>query len=129
MTTTILPHTPARIGAIAAVLRLEGLAIGMAASAAYFWLGGSWTLFAALILAPDLFILGYLHTNRLGAALYNLGHSLLAPVALAAVALGTGQQTALDVALIWIAHIGIDRGFGYGLKYAAGFKDTHLGRV
>ena len=28
-----------------------------------------------------------------------------------------------------IAHIGIDRGFGYGLKYAAGFKDTHLGRV
>ena len=31
--------------------------------------------------------------------------------------------------LIWIAHIGMDRMLGYGLKYASGFADTHLGRI
>ncbi|MDU3890869.1 MAG: DUF4260 family protein [Serratia liquefaciens] len=30
-------------------------------------------------------------------------------------------------ALIWGAHIGFDRALGYGLKYASGFADTHLG--
>ena len=32
-------------------------------------------------------------------------------------------------ALIWIAHIGLDRALGYGLKYATGFGDTHLGHI
>jgi hypothetical protein len=31
--------------------------------------------------------------------------------------------------LIWIAHIGLDRAIGYGLKYPTGFRDTHLGKV
>jgi Domain of unknown function (DUF4260) len=34
-----------------------------------------------------------------------------------------------QVGLIWLAHIGIDRVLGYGLKYPTGFKDTHLSRV
>jgi hypothetical protein len=33
------------------------------------------------------------------------------------------------LALIWLAHIGVDRALGYGLKYPDGFKDTHLQRV
>jgi hypothetical protein len=33
------------------------------------------------------------------------------------------------VALIWLAHIGLDRALGYGLKYGSGFRDTHLGRL
>ena len=33
------------------------------------------------------------------------------------------------VALIWSAHIGMDRTVGYGLKYPSSFEDTHLGRV
>jgi hypothetical protein len=28
-----------------------------------------------------------------------------------------------------MAHIGIDRALGYGLKYSAGFGFTHLGRI
>ena len=31
--------------------------------------------------------------------------------------------------LIWLVHIGLDRALGYGLKYAAGFAFTHLGRI
>ena len=33
------------------------------------------------------------------------------------------------VALIWAAHIAVDRALGYGLKYGAGFGLTHLGRI
>ena len=36
---------------------------------------------------------------------------------------------ALAVGLVWLAHIGIDRALGYGLKYQAGFAFTHLGRI
>jgi Domain of unknown function (DUF4260) len=36
---------------------------------------------------------------------------------------------AMAVALIWFAHIGMDRTVGYGLKYPTSFKDTHLQRV
>ena len=39
-----------------------------------------------------------------------------------------GQPVAIAVALIWTAHIGIDRALGYGLKYATAFGDTHLGQ-
>ena len=35
----------------------------------------------------------------------------------------------LSIAMIWLAHIGIDRALGYGLKYSAGFGFTHLGRI
>jgi hypothetical protein len=33
------------------------------------------------------------------------------------------------VALVWFAHIGLDRALGYGLEYDTGFHDTHLGRI
>jgi hypothetical protein len=32
----------------------------------------------------------------------------------------------MGVGLIWIAHIGVDRMLGFGLKYAEGFRVTHL---
>ena len=38
-----------------------------------------------------------------------------------------GWSVAVAVALIWLAHIGIDRMLGYGLKHARGFGHTHLG--
>jgi hypothetical protein len=41
----------------------------------------------------------------------------------------TDSPLTLSVALIWLAHIGIDRALGYGLKYSAGFGFTHLGRI
>jgi hypothetical protein len=34
------------------------------------------------------------------------------------------------IAVIWAAHIGMDRMIGYGLKYAGGdFKETHIQRA
>jgi Domain of unknown function (DUF4260) len=40
--------------------------------------------------------------------------------------IGMANHTTLLLSLIWIAHIGLDRMLGFGLKYPTRFKDTHL---
>lgn len=102
----------------------------MAAISAVFYarIGASWWLFAALWLAPDLSMLGYLAGRCWGARIYNAFHTYVTPAALALCTLLFNAHTDLAVALIWANHIGIDRLLGYGLKYADGFGYTHLGR-
>lgn len=122
------PTGGATRGAVRATLRLEGAAILAVAVAVFHALGGSWALFAALFLVPDVSMLGYLAGPRMGAPVYNAGHSLLGPLALAAMGIATGGVASplLPIAAIWIAHVGFDRMLGYGLKYATGFRETHL---
>jgi len=83
--------------------------------------------FAVLFLSPDLSILAYLAGPRLGSVAYNAVHSYVGPAIAAGALLAAGGP--LGVPLIWAAHIGFDRAFGYGLKYADGFQFTHLGRI
>lgn len=109
------------------LLRLEGAAMLIAAVAGYRHLDGSWLWLAVLFLVPDLSMLGYLVGPRIGAALYDAGHSYLAPALLAGASFALGAPALLLGALIWAAHIGFDRMAGYGLKYGTGFGDTHLG--
>lgn len=111
------------------LLHVEGATV-LVLSALWYWReGGGWLLFAVLFFVPDLSAIGYLAGRRAGAAAYNLAHTEAAPSALATFALWHGHAVALSLALIWLAHIGMDRMFGYGFKYATAFKDTHLGRV
>ena len=124
-----LPARSAAGGGVQQLLRLEGFAILAAAVAAYAALGGSWLVFALLLLAPDLTMLGYLAGPAIGAAAYNAAHSYVGPAALGALGLAFAAPLAQTLALIWIAHIGLDRALGYGLKFATGFSDTHLGRI
>jgi hypothetical protein len=107
--------------------RLEGLATLGVSILLYATLGGSWWLFALLLLAPDISIAGYLLGNQPGQWIYNLVHSYLLPLLLAALAYSFGPAWLLLISLIWLAHVGMDRAVGYGLKEAAGFKYTHLG--
>ncbi len=46
-------------------------------------------------------------------------------------AIGTGLAVpGLTFAgILLVAHVGMDRAFGYGLKYPTSFQDTHLGRI
>lgn len=111
------------------ILRLEGAALLIAATAAYAVLGESWWLFALLFLAPELSMLGYLAGPRIGAMFYNLGHTTLLPAALIAAGLGLGLPLLSTFGLIWLAHIGFDRLVGYGLKYPDAFSHTHLGSL
>lgn len=113
----------------ALLLRLEGLTLLVAAVLAYRHLGGGVWPFVILLLAPDVSMLGYALNVRVGAATYNAAHTVIVPLGLAAAALVTGQTLALPYVLIWIAHIGMDRVLGYGLKYPTHFQDTHLQRL
>lgn len=111
------------------LLHLEGLAVAAASLALYFDAGHGWLLLVVVILAPDLSLLGYLGGPRLGALAYDAVHTYAGPVALGAVGVLGGYDLAVQLALVWLAHIGLDRLLGYGLKYPTGFKDTHLQRV
>ena len=111
------------------LLRLEGLLELIAATALYAYLGGNGWLFAALLLTPDIAMLGYLRNPRVGAFCYNLAHLNALPLTLAVIAFLSGATTILLLMLIWIAHIGMDRAVGYGFKLPDGFKSTHLGNL
>ena len=66
---------------------------------------------------------------RIGAAAYNAAHTYAAPALLAVASVGLGWTPGVPVALIWTAHIGLDRLLGYGLKQPDGFHQTHLGPI
>jgi hypothetical protein len=120
---------PARGSSVLFLLRLEGLAVVAISAVLYARTGASWWLFAALWLAPDLSMLGYLGGPCWGARVYNAVHTYVTPAALALCALLLHAHVALAVALVWANHIGVDRLLGFGLKYAEGFGITHLGRA
>lgn len=111
------------------MLRGEGLIALGAAVAVYAMLGASWWLFAALFLAPDLAMLGYLGGRRIGAHVYNAAHTYIAPALLVGVGVVGHWPLLFALAAILVAHIGFDRALGYGLKYADDFKSTHLSRL
>lgn len=89
----------------------------------------SWLLFAVLLFAPDLSIIGYSAGNRIGAIIYNIVHTYTLALVIILIGLLTSSPTVLAIGLIWTAHIGMDRMFGFGLKYPTQFKDTHFNRL
>ena len=115
-------------GGVRALLRLEGLLLFTAALLLYAHAGASWMLFLALFLVPDLSFIAYLFGPRVGAFAYNTMHTTVGPIVLA-LASQVIAVPLLPIAIIWFAHVGFDRALGYGLKYASGFSDTHLGFI
>lgn len=111
------------------LLRLEGLTVLAAGVVAYYLLSGSWILFIALFLVPDLSLLAYLAGPRVGAGAYNGVHTYVAPALLAGVMSIGLLAPDWGLCLIWVSHIGLDRALGLGLKFSSAFRDTHLGQV
>lgn len=111
------------------LLRLEGLAALAGAVLAYDAFYASWPRFALLLLLPDVALVGYLAGPRVGSLAYNASHTYLAPALLGVFAYVSVLPGAWPICLIWVAHIGMDRMLGFGLKFATAFKDTHLGVV
>jgi len=116
-------------GGLRTLLRLEGLTLFAGMTLLYAVWGGSWWVYVILFLAPDLSFAAYLSGPRIGAVVYNAAHSYMAPMALMTTGFALDSPLTLSIAMIWLAHIGIDRALGYGLKYSAGFGFTHLGRI
>ena len=112
-----------------AILRTEGGVLLAAALAAFATTDGSWWLVPALLFLPDLLMVGYARSSRVGATTYNLAHSYPVPAALGAFALWQDALLPEALALLWFAHIGMDRLLGYGLKHDDSFTHTHLGSI
>ena len=116
-------------GAVRIWLRFEGLAGFGAALAMFGASGGNWLFVVPLVLLVDASAVGYLAGPRVGAFTYNALHTWAPGFVLLGVGIVIASSMALLVASILIAHVGMDRALGYGLKLSTSFQDTHLGRI
>ncbi|GAB3204156.1 multisubunit Na+/H+ antiporter MnhB subunit [Pontibacter aydingkolensis] len=111
------------------VLRLEDIARFILAYTLSLYLGYSWWLFFALLLAPDLSMIGYLFGTKAGAWLYNIFHHQGLAIAVGLAGLYFGVAWLQLAGLILYGHSAMDRALEYGLKYTDSFKHTHLGWI
>lgn len=111
------------------LLRLEGLTVFIGAIALYASQHFSGIAFIALVLVPDVSMIGYRVNNRVGSWVYNAAHVYTIPALLMGLGLALSTPLAIQIGLIWFAHIGMDRVLGFGLKYPTEFKDTHMQHV
>ncbi|MGY4405079.1 hypothetical protein ACVIYL_005882 [Bradyrhizobium sp. USDA 3315] len=107
-TSTATVETGAPTGGVRTLLRLEGLVLFLGMTVLYAQWEGSWLVYVLLFLVPDLSFAAYLAGPRVGAIVYNAAHSYLAPVALMTLGFAAAAPLVLSIAMIWLAHIGID---------------------
>lgn len=111
------------------ILRGEGAALAAGALVLYVREDFGLVFLFVLALAPDVSLLGYVAGSRIGAIAYNTTHTTVGPVVLGVAGIAAGAELPVQLALIWLAHIGFDRLLGYGLKYPDRFRETHLQRL
>jgi hypothetical protein len=109
--------------------RLEGLTIFLFSLLFYNFFGGNWLLFILLILLPDISMVGYIKNKKLGAFIYNLVHNYILGLVIILIAMSLQNILVLEIGVILLAHVGMDRFFGFGLKYPSQFKDTHIQKL
>ena len=110
-------------------LKLEDVAKLILAYTLSIYLGYSWWLFLALLLAPDLSMVGYLFGTKTGAWLYNFFHHQGVAIVAGLAGLYFGLNWLQLAGLVLYGHSAMDRALGYGLKYNDSFKHTHLGWI
>jgi len=111
------------------ILRAESLAIFVAGVLLYVQLSGHALWLVPLLLVPDLSAVGYVAGPRVGAITYNLAHNLVTALAIVAIGWYAAIAPLALAGAILVAHVGMDRVLGFGLKLPTDFKDTHLGRI
>jgi hypothetical protein len=111
------------------LLKLEEVAIFFFCIFLFSKLNFAWWWFPALLLLPDIGMIGYLINSKIGAFTYNLFHHRFVASLVAFYALTYGNDYWILAALILFAHISLDRALGYGLKYNDSFSNTHLGII
>jgi hypothetical protein len=126
--TRTIEGTALPIPAVRTWLRAEAAAAFVAGLALYGWLGGPWLAVVPLLLVPDVSMVGYLRGPRLGAVTYNVVHNWVLGLAVLGLGLATAVVPVEIAGAVLIAHVGMDRAMGYGLKLSS-FGETHLGRI
>jgi hypothetical protein len=111
------------------LLKLEEAALFLLCIYAFSFLNFAWWWFPALLLVPDLSMLGYAVNPAVGAVFYNIIHHKAVGFLIGAVGVLAGNQNLMLVGTILVAHSAMDRALGYGLKYSDSFKHTSLGTL
>ena len=110
-------------------LRTEGFVLFFISSIMFFKQDGNWFLYLILLFLPDIGMFGYFIDTKIGAIVYNLFHTTSIPLILLILFFLTGNFSLLIFGFIWLAHIGMDRFMGFGLKYTDKFKHTHIQEI
>ena len=88
-----------------------------------------WFFYALLFFTPDVSFIGYLLNTKFGALLYNFFHHQGIWILCGLIGYFIHLEWLLGLAIVYLGHSAFDRVFGYGLKYADSFKNTHLGSI
>ena len=123
------PQKPKGMSKTHIFLILESIAIFIGSLLIYLFLSGNWIIFFVLLLAPDIFMIGYLKNSQVGSIIYNIGYVYAWPIVLIIIGILIKFNLLILFSLIWMTHISMDRAMGYGLKYPSDFKDTHMQRI
>ena len=89
----------------------------------------AWWVYLALILTPDLSMIGYMVNTRVGAKLYNFFHHKGVAIVVYMAGFYLNNEVVQLIGLILFGHSSMDRMLGYGLKYPDSFQNTHLGMI
>ncbi len=111
------------------LLKLEELALFLGCVYLFSRLSFAWWWFPALLLAPDLSMIGYVINPAVGAFTYNVVHHRALGIIVGLCGLAIGSQWLMLAGLILVAHTSFDRMLGYGLKYPDDFRHTSLGWI
>lgn len=111
------------------LLKLEEAGIFLLTVYFFNTLDCAWWWFPALLLLPDIGMIGYAVSPKIGAFTYNLFHHRLVATAVLFFGLAFENEYFLLAGTILFAHISFDRMIGYGLKFSDSFHHTHLGMI
>ena len=89
----------------------------------------AWWWYLGLILVPDIGMLGYLRSPKVGAITYNRFHHKGIAIILLCLGWYLSNDWLALTGIILFGHSSMDRIVGYGLKYPDNFKHTHLGTL
>ncbi|KQC01221.1 DUF4260 domain-containing protein [Pedobacter sp. Hv1] len=111
------------------IVAIEEIAMFLLALFGFCYLPFSWWVFPALLLVPDLSMLGYIINPKVGAILYNILHHKALAIAIFVTGFYLSSPILQLIGIILFAHSSMDRALGYGLKYFNAFNHTHLGII
>lgn len=110
-------------------LRIEELAQFIFGIVLFSQLEYAWWWFPILLLTPDIGAIGYLINTKIGAFIYNIFHHKAIAIIIGLIGFYFNSSMLILIGVILYSHASFDRFFGYELKYADSFKNTHLGRI
>ena len=111
------------------LLTLEELAKLLLSYLGSLYIGFEWWVFPALLLIPDIGMLGYFFGARTGSWTYNLFHHQGMAIITGLLGYWFSVPELQLAGLILFGHSALDRALGYGLKHRDSFQHTHLGWI